>query len=105
MLPIGVSDFNALIDSLLDDPTCPTKDRDSVVFAVSSIIMHSGPETDEIPVEKFLKQLRAGAAKQVAHSMFMEVKQKQQDAVKKAEEDAKKASDIDNRSSVSSPQG
>lgn len=86
-LPIGMTEFNALVEELINHPDSPTKDADSVTFALASIIMHLEQGEDELPIEFFLRYLRAGAAKQIAGAAFHEVKMKHQ----KAAEDAKAA--------------
>lgn len=85
-LPVGTTEFKELIDALVVHPDVPTKDVDSITFSVAAIIMHSDEGCDALPIEFFVRQLRAGAAKQIAHSAFVETKNKV-DAAKKALEE------------------
>lgn len=80
-IPTGMTEFNAWVDSLIAIYTLPTADRDSIVFAVASMIMHLGPTTAYKPKLYFVLALRSGAAKQIAHGAFSEIKMRQQAAL------------------------
>lgn len=94
-LPIGMPDFEAFITEILAHPDVPTQDRDSIVFSVAGVILHSDKAIDEMDMDELVKVLRSGAAKQVAHAAFTEVKTRHNalaaEAAKKASEEAANA--------------
>ncbi len=79
-LPVGVTEFEQLIQDLHAEygDEMPTKDDDSIRFAISSNIMHLGPQDSHKSLEFFFKILVAAAAKQVAHFIFQDTKNRQQ---------------------------
>lgn len=83
-LPVGVSEFESFIQRLEDTYDLPTKDKDSIRFAVASIIMHLGPQAGFKPLLYFYLTLRSGAAKQVAGSVFYDIKTRQKEAAEQA---------------------
>lgn len=87
-LPTGVSTFNAWADSFYDLYQMPTEDRNSVKFALAAMIMHLGPQDAYKSKHYFYLSLLAGASKQVAGSVFTEIKENQRKAQIAAELEA-----------------
>jgi len=87
-LPVGMTEFNALIETLKSSFTLPTLDEDSIRFAVAASIINTGPTVTHMPLSHFHDVLMAGAAKQIAGAVFGEIKQKQFAAEKAAKEAA-----------------
>lgn len=87
-IPVGMTEFNDWVNSIMATYTLPTSDRDTIVFSLGAMIMHldHGPKTLSAfvaaykPKFYFVLALRSGAAKQIAHAAFVEIKQKQQQA-------------------------
>lgn len=94
-LPIGMSDFDAFITEILAHPDVPTQDRDSIIFSVAGVILHSDKAVDEMDLNELVRVLRSGAAKQVAHAAFTEVKTRHNalaaEAAQKAKDEASNA--------------
>jgi hypothetical protein len=88
-LPTGVTEFQSWADSIIDTYDLPTKDRDSVLFALAATLVNLGPTVASKPKYYFVLIIRAGAVKQVAGHFFYEIKQKQ----KAAQEAAKSLPD------------
>ena len=86
-LPQGVTEFYAWADSISSTYALPTDNKDSLYFALATIIMHLGPQVAYKSKWHFVKAIKAGAAKQIAGGVFQEIKQKQ----KQAEEAARAA--------------
>jgi hypothetical protein len=91
-LPVGMTEFDQLIVDLKAQFELPTSDEASLKFAIASIIMHLGPDDSHKSLEFFYKRLVAGASKQVAHTVFQEVKKAQEEklAAEKAAAEAAK---------------
>lgn len=90
-LPVGMKEFDAFSKSIVL-LVGNLADEDSLKFAMSSMIMHLGPQRSTIPKNYFVQSLRKTAANQVAHAVLMDLKNKQQaaaEAAKLAEETAK----------------
>lgn len=89
-LPTGVQEFNDWAESFVTiyGDALPTQHLDSIKFTLASQIMHLGHEEAFATREDFFKRIIAGAAKQVAHHVFTEIKLRQQEALK-AEQEAK----------------
>ena len=65
-------------------------DSDSMRFALSSQIMHLGPQKSSVPDQYFIRSMRKAAANQVASQVFQDIKIKQQEAMKAAQTEAAK---------------
>lgn len=89
-VPVGVTAFDAYIDSLSATYDLPTKDRETIKFAVAARILGFGPLQSSAAPYSFVRALRAGAAKQIAGNAFQQVKEAQK-ARQLAEEQAAKA--------------
>lgn len=88
-LPTGRTEFDKfsndiieLVEGLADD--------NSLKFAISTMIMHLGPQRSHVSKNYFVQSLRKTAANQVAHAVLQELKNEQIEKAKKAEEEAKK---------------
>lgn len=92
-LPIGITEFNFWADSFFDIYDLPTKDKDSVHYALATMIINGGQQMTHRPKYFFYKTLVAGAQRQVAGQVFYDIKTRQKalaDAeAKKANETAK----------------
>ncbi len=79
-LPNGMGAFDTWANDIADTYTLPTQDRDSIRFALATIIMHLGQTAAFRSKWYFVLMLRSSAAKQVAGNVFHEIKLKQQAA-------------------------
>jgi hypothetical protein len=76
-LPTGVTEFHTWYNSIMTAYGEGLPNNDSTKFAIAAQIMHLGPTEANKPKRYFGLALRAGAAKQVAHAVFSELKEKQ----------------------------
>lgn len=76
-LPVGMSEFDKFVDSLMSTYALPTTNRDSICFTVATAIMHLGPTVAYKPKMYFVLMIKAGAAKQVGNAAFFRIKEKQ----------------------------
>lgn len=86
-LPVGITQFNKWADEIIQI-TGEFADRDSMTFAIASQVMHLGPQRSRVPKQFFVKSLRKAAANQVASQIFQDIKLKQQEAQKAAQQQA-----------------
>lgn len=77
-LPVGMSEFQTFVDSLQSTYTLPTEDRDSIEFAVATMVMRLGPQTAFKSKFYFYISINAGCAKQIAGTAFHDIKVRQQ---------------------------
>lgn len=89
-LPTGMTDFVKWQDSILRMSQVP--DNDSTRFASAVMILHLDSTTTHKPKRYFVKALNKGAANEVAGAVCQALKEKQQAAMKAAQE-AKIAAD------------
>lgn len=76
-VPQGMTEFEDWAKSIVD--TYPIgADFDSVRFALSAMIINSGPQAAYRSKFAFFLMLRAGMAKQIAGAVFQDIKQRQQ---------------------------
>lgn len=87
-LPTGATEFTAWADSFLETYTLPTDHKDSIRFVLATAIMNLGSQTAYKPKYYFYLTITAGCAKQVAGSIFYEIKQKQRAEQEAAEKEA-----------------
>lgn len=73
-LPGGTTEFEALVTRLMSSWNLPTTSDRDVKFALTTTIMHLGPQDSSRSDYYFVKTIRAGAAKQVAGAKFHEIK-------------------------------
>ncbi len=80
--------FDTWADDIAATYALPTQDRDSIRFALATIIMHLDQATAFRSKWYFVLMLRSSAAKQVAGGVFHEIKTKQQAAQAAAQQAA-----------------
>jgi hypothetical protein len=92
-LPVGMSEFQQWSDDIIE-LSGKFADVDSMKFALASQIMHLGAQQAYVPKNYFVKSMRKAAANQVASQAFQDVKNKQLEAAKAAEEAAKQPVEV-----------
>jgi hypothetical protein len=83
-VPTGLTEFNTWADDIISTYNLPTKERDSIRFALATMVLHMGPMAAYRSKFHFVLMIRTGAAKQVAGAIFTEIKTKQAEATAKA---------------------
>jgi hypothetical protein len=83
-LPVGMSEFDAWADSIIDTYTLATKNKDSIKFTLATSVMHLKEKDAFIPKHHFYLILEAAAAKQIAGATFMQIKERAASAEKAA---------------------
>lgn len=91
-LPVGLPAYYEWCDSIIE-LSGQFADRDSMVFALSSILIHADAKYGSLPKSFFVNRLRKSAANQVASQAFQDVKQRQAEAAAKAAEQQKQSTD------------
>lgn len=89
-LPVGMTEFIVWADSILE-LSGDYADRDSMLFALSSMVIHADSKYGALPKNYFVTRLRKVAANQVCSQVFQDVKMRQAEAqakLKQAEETA-----------------
>jgi hypothetical protein len=76
-LPAGKTDMNQFIDEIVG-LSGAFADRDSMAFAICSMIMHAGESRGYMSKQYFVRRLRKVAANQVAGQIFTDIKEAQQ---------------------------
>lgn len=96
-LPMGMTEFEAWVERILSGSLLPCTDKESMTFALATMLMHLGPQESHKPDAFFIHSLRKSAVNQVAHAKMTEIKASHE-ARKKAEEEAKKVAEtpVDN---------
>lgn len=89
-LPVGVSEFDGFADSVLE-LSGNYADKDSMKFAIASMIIHADHKSAALSKNYFVVRLRKSAANQVASQVFQDIKAKQEASLKEkqAEDTAK----------------
>ena len=87
LLPVGMSQMNIFVDRVLD-LAGPYADKDSMTFALVSIIIHADATKGRYSDNYFLARLRKSAANQVASQVFQDIKIRQQEAAAKQQAEA-----------------
>ncbi len=95
-LPVGLTEFNKWADSIIE-LSGKFADEDSMKWAISSQIMHLGPQRSSVPKNYFVQSLRKAAANQVAGQVFQDIKTKQDNMRKQAEATADTQPAIDEK--------
>lgn len=90
-LPVGVTEFNAFADSIIE-LTGPFADPDSMKWAIANNIIHLPATTSHKAKQYFVRSLRKAAANQVASFIFQDIKLKQQE---RAAQEAAAAAKVD----------
>lgn len=89
-LPVGMSEFEVWSDRIIS-LSGQFADTDSMKFALASQVMHLGAQKSRVPDQFFINSMRKAAANQVASQVFQDIKTKQLEAAKAAQEAAKLA--------------
>lgn len=88
-LPVGMTGLDAFISDIIE-LSGEYADRDSMAFALCSMIIHLGPQKSSMPKNHFVRSLRKVAANQVASQAFQDIKRRQDEAMKAAQIEAAK---------------
>lgn len=86
-LPVGITQFDAWADRIIG-LSGQFADKDSMKFALASQIIHLPPQRSVVPDQYFVRSMRKAAANQVASQVFQDIKTKQQEAQKVAQQTA-----------------
>ena len=86
-LPVGMTEFNAWANSIID-LSGEYADRDSMLFALATMVMHADAKHGTLPKRYFVSRLRKVAANQVAGQVFQDVKVRQAEAAAAAQKAA-----------------
>lgn len=87
-LPVGMAEFETWAARIIEKAG-KFADDDSMKFALASQIMHLDAKKSTYADSVFVAMLRKAAANQVASQVFQDIKLKQMEAQKAAEEKAK----------------
>lgn len=82
-LPVGMSQFDQFATDIIE-LAGPYADKDSMRWAIASQIMHSS--TSKLSKQYFVRSLRKAAANQVASQVFNDIKTKQAEEAKAAQQ-------------------
>lgn len=98
-LPVGRAEFDIWADSIIE-LSGAFADKTSMLFAISSILIHADAKHGSLPKNYFVRRLIKSAANQVASQVFQDVKVKQaeEQAKLQAEATASKESSVANES-------
>src|SRR5258708_4382823 len=83
-LPVGMTELDSFISDIIE-LSGNYADRDSMAFAICSMIIHLGPQKSLVPKNYFVRSLRKVAANQVASQAFQDIKKRQDEAMKAAQ--------------------
>lgn len=97
-LPVGVAEFNKWADSVINASGLPN--NDSMKGSLAVTVVHLDATSAFKPKIHFVKILIKGAASQVAHSIFQELKNKQQEEIKQQALQQQAAAEISSNSAV-----
>lgn len=89
VLPIGMTEFNEMMDKVIAMSGMPN--NDSVRFAIATAVLHFPQEKPELTYSYFARVLRRAAANQVASQIFQDIKLKQQAEIEQQQQLAKQA--------------
>lgn len=81
-LPLGMTEFEAWVADFEATYDLPTTDKDSIRFALAAMIINLGPTTAYKSKYYFYLSICSGVSKQIAGSVFHEIKTRQQEALK-----------------------
>lgn len=84
-LPVGIKQFEEFSERIIKKSGA-FADRDSMLFAIASILIHADASKGSLPDSYFIGRLRKSAANQVASQVFQEVKQRQAEKAKQEAE-------------------
>lgn len=74
-LPMGRMEFDAWSDKIIELAQIPGATKESQKFALAEMVLHVKPTQSFESYGHFVHQLRKGAANQVAHAIFCELKE------------------------------
>lgn len=74
-LPMGREEFEVWSERILSGTLIPCEDKQSMKFALASMILHLGPTESHKPDAYFIHSLRKVACNQVAHVLMNEIKE------------------------------
>lgn len=100
-LPVGMTEFNTWANSIID-LSGEYADRDSMLFALSTMIMHADAKHGALPKRYFVSRLRKVAANQVAGQVFHDIKVRQAEAAALAQKTAEDTATTASSSEVES---
>lgn len=72
-LPVGIAEFDVWSDRIISGTLLPA-DNDSMKFALSTMLLHLGPQEDHREDAYFIHSLRKSAVNQIAHAKMKELK-------------------------------
>jgi hypothetical protein len=75
LLPVGIEEFNAWSDDIINLAGAPA--NDSLKFALAAMILSLPPGEDKYAKADIVKRVRKGMANQVASHVMWELKEKQ----------------------------
>lgn len=78
-LPLGRKEFDQWSDRIIQLADIPGATAESQKFALAEMVLHVKPTESFASYADFVHRLRKGAANQLAHSIFVELK-KERDA-------------------------
>lgn len=84
-LPVGTPQFDKFADDIIE-LAGSYADRDSMRFAIASILIHADAKIGALSKQYFVVRLRKSASNQIASQVFQDIKTKQQEAQKAAEQ-------------------
>lgn len=85
-LPLGRAEFEVWSDRIIAAAAIPGATAESLKFALSEMILHVKPTQSFEKDAHFVHSLRKGAANQVAHAIFQELKKAQLERQKQDEQ-------------------
>src|SRR5271154_5502997 len=91
-LPVGVPQLEKFIDDIIE-LSGNYADRDSMAFAIDSILIHAPSHKGALSKNYFVVRLRKSAANQIASQSFQDIKIRQQEAMQKAAQEIKTVED------------
>ena len=86
-LPLGRKEFRAWSDKIIKAAAVPGATVESQEFALAEMVLHCKPNESFVPLGHFVHSLRKGAANQVCHTIFQEIKKAQQERIQKENEE------------------
>lgn len=85
-LPLGRKEFFDWSKKIIEAAAIPGATIESQEFALADMVLHCKPNESFVPLGHFVHSLRKGAANQVCHTIFQEIKNAQK---QRAEDDKK----------------
>lgn len=89
-LPVGLIEFNAWAEKFSSTYNLPTKDTNSVRFVLATSMLNFTHITSHKSMYYFYKVFMSAAVKQVAGSVFQDIKRQQQEVALAAKNDEQK---------------